>query len=159
LRVKGRPNNDGIYDVPAEYDFTCTYANGLKIRVANEAKLEHGRGVMWKGTDGWIHVNRAGLNASDENILKEEVGLNELNLYKSTNHRGNFIECVKSRKETVAPAEVAHRSISVALLGEIAMKTGQKLHWDPQSEKFTDNNVYATRLLKRPYRDPWVFPE
>jgi predicted dehydrogenase len=155
----GRSNNDGIYDVPAEYDFTCTYANGLKIRVANEAKLEHGMGVLWKGEEGWVHVNRAGLNASDENILKEEIGKNETNLYKSTNHRRNFIECVRSREETVAPVEIAHRSISVALLGEIAMKTGQKLHWDPQSEKFTDNNINATRLLKRPYRDPWIFPK
>jgi predicted dehydrogenase len=155
---KGRPNNDGIYDVPAEYDFTCTYANGLKIRVANQSAQERGMGVVWRGTDGWIHVDRSGLNASDDNILKEVIGKDEINLYKSTNHRRNFIDCVRSREKTIAPAEVAHRSISVAHLGEIAIKTGQKLNWDPQSEKFSDNNVHATRLLRRPYRDPWVFP-
>ncbi len=155
----GRPNNDGLYDVPVEYDFTCVYANGLKMRVANQSKLQHGMGTLWKGSDGWIHVTRGGLSASDDNILKEKIGPNEISLYKSTGHQRNFIDCVKSRQETVAPAEAGHRSISVANLGEIAMKTGQKLHWDPQSEKFTDNNIYATRLLKMPYRAPWIFPE
>ncbi len=154
----GRPNNDGIYNVPAEYDFTCMYANGLKMRVANQSKAEHGMGTFWKGDTGWIHVTRGGLKASDENILKEKIGRDEISLYKSEHHHRNFIDCVKSRKETIAPAEAGHRAISVAHLGEIAMTTGQKLNWDPQAEKFTDNNLYATRLLRRPYRDPWVFP-
>jgi myo-inositol 2-dehydrogenase / D-chiro-inositol 1-dehydrogenase len=82
----------------------------------------------------------------------------KLNLYKSTHHHRNFIDCVKSRKETIAPAEAGHRAISIAHLGEIAMKTEQQLHWDPHTEKFTDNNIYATRLLSRPYRAPWKFP-
>ncbi len=151
----GRPNNDGIYNVPAEYDFTCTYANGLKMRVANAAKLKHGMGTLWKGTDGWIHVDRRGLNASNEDILKEQPGKMEISIYKSTDHRRNFIDCVKSREKTVTPVETGHNSITVGLLGEIAIITGQKLHWDPVSEQFTDNNIYATRLLQRPYRAPW----
>ena len=156
---KGRPNRDGIYNVPVEYDINCIYADGLKMRVANQSKLQHGMGTMWKGTNGWIHVTRGGLKASDENILKEKIGKNETPLYKSTNHRQNFIDCVRSRKETIAPVETGHRSISVAHLGEIAMITGQKLNWDPKTEKFTDNNMYASRLLKKPYRGPWKFPE
>ncbi len=159
IEGKGRPNNDGIYDVFVEYDLLATYANGLKMRIANSSKLEHGMGVAWRGTDGWIHVTRGGLKASDENILKEKLGKDEIHLYKSEDHKQNFIDCVKSRKETIAPAETGHRSISVALLGEIAMITGQKLNWNPEAEKFTDNNVYASRLLKRPYRNPWKLPQ
>jgi predicted dehydrogenase len=155
IEGKGRPNNDGIYNVPVEYDFTCVYENGLVMRVANASKLEHGMGTLWKGKNGWIHVDRRGLKASDENILQEKIGSNEISLYKSTDHWRNFIDCVKSREKTITPAEFAHRSISVGLLGEIAMITGIKLHWDPQNEKFTDNNAYATRLLKKPYRKPW----
>lgn len=155
----GRANNDGIFDVPVEYDFTCVYANGLKMRVANSSRLRHGMGTLWQGTDGWIHVTRGRINASDDNILKEKIGSNEINLYRSPHHMLNFINCIKSKQETIVPAETGHRSISVGLLGEIAIITGQKLNWDPQSEKFTDNNIYATRLLKRPYRAPWKFPE
>ena len=116
-------------------------------------------GVVWWGTEGWIHVTRGGLKASDENILKEKIGRDEIQIYKSEDHKQNFIDCVKSRKEAIAPAEAGHRSISVALLGEIAMITGQKLNWDPVTEKFTDGNIYATRLLKKPYRNPWELPE
>lgn len=154
----GRPNNDGLFNVLAEYDFTCVYDNGLTMRVANAAKQKHGMGTLWQGANGWVHVSRAGLNASDPDILKEKIGSNEISLYKSTDHYRNFIDCVKSREKTIAPAEAGHRAISIAHLGEIAIKTGQKLHWDPQAERFTDGNIYATRLLNRPYRAPWIFP-
>jgi predicted dehydrogenase len=156
IEGSGRANNNGIYNVPVEYDFNCLYGNGLKMRVANQSKLKSGMGTLWKGTDGWIHVSRGGIKASDENILKEKIGANETLLYKSNNHNQNFLECIQSRKETITPVESGHRSISVGLLGEIAMLTEQKLYWDPIAEKFTDNNVYATRLLKKPYRGPWV---
>ncbi len=155
IKGEGRPNNDGIYNVFAEYDFNCKYANGLEMRVANQSKTSHGMGTLWKGTDGWIHVYRGGLKTSDENILDEKIGSNEISLYKSDNHRRNFIDCVKSREKTITPVEVGHRSISVALLGEIAILTGQKLQWNPETEQFTDNNLYATRLLKKPYRGSW----
>jgi predicted dehydrogenase len=158
IEGSGRPNNDGIYNVPVEYDFMCVYDNGFEMRIANQSKLEHGMGTFWKGTSGWIHVTRGGLKASNENILKEKIGRDEIPLYKSTDHHQNFIDCVKSRKVPIAPAEAGHRAISVAHLGEIAMATGQKLHWDPQTEKFTDNNIYASRLLQKPYTSPWIFP-
>ena len=162
----GRRNHDGIYNVYAEYDFTCVYANGMKMRVANRSKMERDSdlwkgkdiGILWKGTDGWVYTARGGTKASDQNLLKEVIGEKEIHLYKSANHHLNFIECVRSRKETITPAEVGHRSISVGLLGEIAMITGQKLHWNPQTERFTDDNNLAGRLLKRPYRSPWEFP-
>ena len=156
IEGSGRANNDGIYNVPVEFDFNCLYENGLNMRVANGKKLTNKGSTWWKGTDGWIGVNRWGIAASDDNILKEKIGANETLLYKSDNHHQNFLECIRSRKETITPVETGHRSISVGLLGEIAMLTEQKLYWDPVAEKFTDNNVYATRLLKKPYRKPWV---
>ena len=77
--------------------------------------------------------------------------------YLKHSHQRNFIDCVDSRAETHAPVEIGHRSVSAALLGEIAIITGQKLQWDPDNEVFI-NNDEASRLLKRPYRAPWKFP-
>ena len=153
----GRSNPDGIYDVPVEYDFTVTYKNGVKMRVANQSKLKTGRGTCWYGSDGWLHVSRGHIAASDPDILNQKIGRNGTPLYMSRDHRRNFIDCVKSRKETITPAETGHSSISVGLLGEIAIITGQKLKWDPDKEVFTNSDV-ANRLLKRPYRAPWKFP-
>jgi hypothetical protein len=115
-------------------------------------------GATWYGEKGWIHVDRGNvLRASDPKILEEVIGENEIHLYKSDNHIGNFLECIKSRGETVAPVEVAHRSISIGLLGEIAMTTGQKIQWDPEKEEIIGNPI-ASRLLRRPYRQPWILP-
>jgi len=149
---------DGIYNAPVEYDFNCKYANGIEMRVANASRLRMGMGATWYGEKGWIHVDRGNvLLASDPKILAEVIGENEIHLYKSDNHIGNFLECVKSRKETVAPVEIAHRSITVGLLGEIAMTTGQKIQWDPEKQEIIGNPV-ASRLLTRPYRQPWNVP-
>lgn len=148
---------EGIYNVPVEYDFLCKYANGIEMRVANGSRLVHGGGATWYGEKGWINVDRGKLIASDPNILKEVIGENEIHLYKSENHWQNFIDCVRSRRETIAPIEVAYRAISVALLGEIAMTTGQKIQWDPVKEEIIGNPV-ASRLLSRPYRQPWILP-
>jgi predicted dehydrogenase len=148
---------EGIYNTPVEYDFMCKYANGIEMRVANSSRLPHGGGATWYGEKGWICVDRGRLEASDPKILAEVIGENEIHLYKSDDHTGNFIECVRSRKETIAPAEIAHRSISIGLLGEIAMTTGQKIQWDPAKEEIIGNPV-ASRLIARPYRQPWIAP-
>ena len=145
---------DGIYDTPREYRIECKYANGVGMTIANDKQLPRGMGTAWYGTDGWIHVNRGGMWASDENILKESAGPNEIRLYRSNDHYQNFLDCVKSRAETITPAEVAHRSISVGLLCEIAMLTGRKLKWDPDAECFI-NDEQANRMLSRPMRSPW----
>ena len=151
---KGKYPTEGIYNVPYAYDFMCTYANGVKMRVANASALKHRMGTCWYGENGWIHVNRSGLWASDEKILREKIGANEIQLYKSDDHQRNFVNCVVERRETITPAEVAHRSVSVAFLGEIAMLTERKLQWDPVKEVFV-NDDEANRLLMRPYRSQW----
>jgi len=156
---KGVFPREGIFDVAVEYDFLCEYAGGLKLRVANESRLKHGMGTAWYGDKGWIHVDRGDiLRASDPAILKEKIGPGEKPLYISHDHHQNFLDCIRSRKETITPAQTAHRSISVGLLGEIAMLTGQKIQWDPQKEEIT-GNAFASRLLMHPYREPWSFPE
>ena len=79
----------------------------------------------------------------------------EIHLYKSDNHFRNFIDCVLSGKETIAPAEIGHRSITMSHLGNIAMKLQQDLDWDPVAEKFIRNDL-ANSMLSRKMREPWA---
>ena len=149
---------EGIYNVPVEYDFLCKYSNGIEMRVANASRFPMGMGTTWIGDHGWIHVDRGGkISASEPKILEEKIADNETHLYKSENHWQNFIDSVRSRKPAIAPIEVAYRAVSVALLGEIAMTTGQKIQWDPEKEEIIGNPA-ASRLLSRPYRKPWTLP-
>ncbi len=152
---KGEYPGDGLYDTPYAYDIHCVYPNGLKMRIANQSKLPMGMGPVWYGDKGWIHVSRRGLWASDPKILKETIGPNDIHLYRSTDHKQNFLDCVKSRKETITPARIAHNSIRVALIGEIAMRMGRKLHFDPDKEVFVGDDQ-ANQLLARGMRSPWT---
>jgi len=153
IEGKGVYPRDGIYNVPMEYKFTCKYANGVIMTVANNKQIP--QGTKWYGESGkWIYVKRGKLEANPASVLKEVVGPDEIKLYRSRDHKQNFLDCIKNRKETIAPAEVAHRSISVALLGEIAMLTERKLKWDPDKEIFL-NDEQANRMLSRPMRSPW----
>lgn len=153
IEGKGNYPNEGLYNVPTEYKFACRYADGTVMTVANNRQLT--QGAKWYGRKGWIHVNRGGLHASDEKILREEIAPNEIKLYESRDHKQNFLDCVKSRKLTICPVEVGHRSISVGLLGEIAMLTGRKIKWDPEKEEII-SDPEAGALLGRSYREPWV---
>jgi len=155
VEIEGRGNypKDGLYNVPTEYRFNCTYADGTVMTVANNQQIP--QGAKWYGEKGWIHVSRAALAASDEKILKEEIGPDEIKLYDSRDHKQNFLDCVRSRKLTICPAEVGLRSISVGLLGEIAMLTGRKIKWNPEAEEIV-GDPEASVLLGRSYREPWV---
>jgi hypothetical protein len=153
IQGKGNYPTDGLYNVPTEYKFDCKYAGGLTMTVANNRQIP--QGAKWYGEKGWVHVNRGGLRAEPAEILKEVIGPGETKLYDSRDHKQNFLDCVKSRKLTICPAEVGHRSISVGLLGEIAMLTGRKIKWNPETEEIIGDEE-ASALLGRSYREPWV---
>jgi len=145
---------DGLYDTAESYRFECKYQEGFTMIVADQRQQPKGMGTHFIGNEGWIHVRRGGLETSPKSILSSTVGANEIHLYKSDNHIQNFLDCVRTRGETITPVEVAHYSIMVAHLGVIAMKLGRKVRWDPKNEQFI-NDPEADRLLSRPMRSPW----
>ena len=129
-------------------------------------------GIKFEGTEGWIFVTRGNysvtasdpvakqtdtkaLTASDPKIITSVIGPNEVHLYKSSDHHGNWLECVKTRKAPIAPIEVGHRSCSACLIHHIAMKLKRKVYWDPKKERFK-NDPEANSMLSRPQRRPYV---
>lgn len=161
IEGKGVYPKSGLYDAPTEYNFTCKYKpgagistapGGVEINVTNN-KI-NAQGTKWIGDKGWVYVKRGKIDAEPKSLLREKIGAGETRLINSGGHKRNFIDCMFSRKETVCPAEVGHRSISVGLLGEIAMLTGRKIKWNPDTEEIIDDPG-ASALLGRPYREPW----
>jgi len=143
---------DGLWDVHGDFRIEYTYANGVKVICADTKKNK--QGILFEGAQGWVYVKRGQIDAEPKSLLDSTIGPNEIHLYKSNSHKANFLECIKSRTETAAPVEVGHRSCSVCLLGDIAMRLGRKLKWDPKQERFT-NDDDANRMLFRPMRSPW----
>ena len=142
---------DPLWDTATSYSFEALYAYGPTMIISSS---ERG-GVTWEGTDGWVWADRGRHDASSKEILESEIGPEEIHLYASDNHFRNFIDCILSREETVAPVEVAHRSITICHLGNIALRMGRdSLRWDPETEQIL-NDAEAAKMLHRPYREPW----
>jgi predicted dehydrogenase len=158
----------GLWDVHGIFHTEALYANGVHMIVSNELP----NGIKFEGTKGWIFVTRGNyqatasdpvpngegvkpLEASDPAIIRSVIGPNDIHLYESHDHHGNWLECIKSRKETIAPVEVAHRSCSTCLIHHIVMKLDRKVYWDPVAEKFK-NDDDANKMLSRAQRSPYA---
>jgi predicted dehydrogenase len=141
---------DGLWNTPKEFDATCKYADGVIIRIGSQIR----GGTKWIGDKGWVFTQRGEIEAEPKSLLNEVIGPEEVRLYKSTDHQQNFLDCMKSRQETITPAETAHRSASVGHLCMISIKLGRKLKWDPEKEEFP-GDPDAQRLLGNAYRGPW----
>jgi predicted dehydrogenase len=143
----------GIYNSPTRYFLKALYQDGSPMVIAG-GYPEIRRGTKWIGQNGWVWCNRGGLEADPPRLLKEFIGPGETRLYKSRDHFQNFLDCVKTRRPTITPCTVAHRSATVGHLGVIAMEVGRKIRFDPETEKIL-GDPEAERLLSRAYRSPW----
>jgi len=160
IEGKGDYPRDGLWNAATTYHFYCKYNAGLSPVAPDGFVMDvgdgtHNRGgVTWEGEDGWVWVDRGGIDAKPKKLLQSKIGANETRLYDSRDHTQNWIDCIKSRSLTIAPIEVAHRSITIAHLGNIAMRLGRKIKWNPESEAFLDDDE-ANRMLIRTMRAPW----
>ena len=157
----------GLWDVHGDFMSKAEYKNGITMLTSGG----YPNGVRYEGTEGWIFVTRGNyratdsdpipegrgqkpLEASDPNILKSVIGPNEIHLYVSQNQQGNWLDCIKSRKEPISSVEIGHRACSVCLVTHISMKLGRKLEWNPDKEVFV-NDKEANSMLSRPQRAPY----
>jgi predicted dehydrogenase len=158
----------GLWDVHGIFKTEALYANGVKMTVSNELP----NGIKFEGTKGWLFVTRgdyqatasdpvsnAGsvkpLDSSDPDMIRSVIGPNEIHLYESKDHHGNWLESIRSRKDPIAPVEVAHRSCSTCLIHHIVMKLKRKVYWDPKKEQFI-NDAEANAMLSRSQRSPYI---
>jgi predicted dehydrogenase len=142
---------EGTFDTVMRYRLEFKYPNGVTLLMTSTDQNPHG--VRFEGTKGWVFT-RSTVDAEPKSLLNEVIGPNETRLYDSKLHEQNFLDCVKSRGETITPAEVAHRSTTPCLLGGIALKLGRKICWNPETERFL-NDTDADRLLSCAMRPPW----
>jgi hypothetical protein len=139
--------------VHGDFRIEYTYADGVKVICADNKTNR--QGILFEGSEGSVYVKRKVIDAHPKSLLTSTIGPDEIRLYRSDNHKANFLDCIRTRRETVAPVETGHRSSTACVLGYIAMLLGRRLKWDPQKEQFT-NDDHANRMLTRPMRSPWI---
>ena len=149
---KGKFWPDGLYNTAKEYHIEYKYADGVRLIVTSgnpSLRFEGSEG--WIGNRGW----RGPLQAEPKSILDSVIGPNEIHLYTcKAGEQRNFLDCVKSRKDCYFPPETGQRCFTIAHIGNISMLLGRKLRWDPEKERFI-NDEQANRMLSRAMRSPW----
>lgn len=131
----GKHGNHAFFNTYIEYNYQGTFADGRVIEVRSDFG-----GTKFTGENGWIHVDRGKLEASDRELLRNLPA--DFNT-KPPSHYQNFIDCVRARKLPVSDPEGAHRSASFGQLAIVALDSGQPLKWDPAAEKVIDNPEQA----------------
>jgi predicted dehydrogenase len=161
LEVKGTaefPPKDAVWNTSGKYRVECKYPNNIEVIIAGGYPDIKG-GTKWIGEHGWVWVDRGRFETSDANWKKEIAEREQkkdlaVMLPVSPGHQREFLNCVKSRKRTLTPVEVAHRSQTPGHLGYIASVVGRPLKWDAAKQEII-GDPEASKLMARPIRAPW----
>jgi predicted dehydrogenase len=152
-----------LWNVHTTYDLHFTYPGGVDVHVCDKYQ----NGVKFIGDKGaWLFCTRGpvkvtasdpvvekkpgqltAFEASDPKLLAK-IDNPSVPLMVSHNHFRNWLQAViaNNPKATVTSAEHGFRSSSVCMLGEMCMKTGKTLAWDPKAEKTGDPD--ADKLMQ-----------
>lgn len=162
-QAKFPATSDDRYNVPIDFHVTYKYPGDVVMTVSDEGR----NGVLFTGTEGRIFVNRGAITGKPvEDLVSNPLSRDQFTLYQYdnlsrpersgkldaiVNHMGNFFDCVQSREQPISDIESQHRSVSTCHLGNIALRLGRSLKWDPQHERFPDDQE-ANKMLQRPQR-------
>ncbi|PWU09557.1 MAG: oxidoreductase [Verrucomicrobia bacterium] len=152
IEATGTHWQGGLYNTVKDYDVTYRYANGV-VMTCKPGKPS----IKFIGSDGWVGNEgwRSPIQASSPDILNSKIGPNEIHLY--TNPEGehdDFLKCMKTRKDPYFPVDIGHRVSTVCHLANISLRLGRKVKWDPEKERFPDDEK-ANAMMSRPLRAPW----
>jgi predicted dehydrogenase len=152
-------NPDPTAPIEAEYDngnIHYHYANGVvvhSIPYPDEPVGGEG-GACFVGTEGRIAVDRSNLVSYPASILKQPLGPTDSRVYHASSHSGNFLECIRTRRETICHPETAVYTMNAILVGGIALALNRSVKWDPVKGAF-EGDEEANRLRSYSKRPPW----
>ncbi|MHC4250535.1 MAG: gfo/Idh/MocA family oxidoreductase, partial [Planctomycetota bacterium] len=160
----GKLPTKGLFNTITNWDATCTYANGLKMRFMDDVtskKLKPHKGVfgdhgtLFVGSEGWVTVSRYGWKVSPEETRKKAKDPGAKRLKVSRDQITNFVDCVISREEPVDNLHSAVRSDIICHLTDICIRRARPIAWDPAKETITGDSE-AVKMMSRPLRKPWT---
>jgi predicted dehydrogenase len=154
-----RDNTGPVEFIPAGFDGAThhhyKYADG--ITVWRDKKPDNGHMIRFIGTKGEVLVSRGQIASSPAELVRHKFGPNDVQVYESMDHRENFVDSIISRKPTICPATVGHRTGTICQLAAIAQRLGRPLKWDPKAEQIVGDADAAT-WQDRPRRKGYEMP-
>lgn len=148
-------NPDGWYETPDTTSIRYTYANGVVMTCQQKLDTKSSdQGTEFVGDKGSLFVYRGGIVANPPELLKDIEVPKIVNSHANARHVNNFLDCVKSREKPVADIAIGHSSATVCHLGNIAIRSGKKITWDPKTESIVGDTDGA-KWLSKDYRTPY----
>ncbi len=158
IEYEGRAEfpRDGLFNTPVRFEVVATYADGVKMIYHDETEPGRGpRGNKFVGADGWVSVDDTGKVTASSKAIMQKLKVARRGYEYMMGHHRNFLDCVKTRRTPISDAEVSHRSVTTCHAGNICLRLGRNLRWDPEKERFL-NDEMANRMLARAMRSPWL---
>ncbi|MBN1420859.1 MAG: Gfo/Idh/MocA family oxidoreductase [Planctomycetes bacterium] len=147
----------GLVDTPITWDVDLRFAGGVTVSFADTSKNRFG--ILFKGEKGTVYINRGAFETQPESLAKEMIGDREIRLpghdQEHESHAWNFVDCLRSRRQTLAPIGIGVRSDTLCQLSDIAVRLGRKLTWNPRTERFVGDATANRLLTSYPLRNPW----
>jgi predicted dehydrogenase len=139
------------YDIRLHDKFPEWLRNGTRIEIYGTKQMMY----LGRMGGGWQVLERQGRGKNKVvKVVSEEHGR-----YPNELHEGNFIDCIRSRKQPNGDIEQGHYSASLVQMGNMANRVGNKLLlFDGKAEKYTNSNE-ANKLLKPKYRKHYRVPD
>lgn len=158
--LKDNSDTPDTLQVTFEYpEFVCTYENRL---INGNSMYDHGYGIEFHGSDGTLFVDRSGFKLYPEKrrVTGPEIEVTPAMEMKEVddglhNHVGNMLECMKSRNRPASDIEIGHRTTSACLLGNVALRSKERILWDVANQRLVGGDPEARKLIGREYRPPW----
>ncbi len=139
------------------------FANGIKMILERDMDNKYWRGscgVHYEGTEGWVAI-ADGYSKPDVSNPAWMDDFRKLvydymaRTQRPMSHVRNFLDCVKSRRQTVSNPVMMHRTMTTVHAANICMWLKRDMRYDPVKEEFI-NDPEANRLRSRAMREPWI---
>ncbi|MEI6678282.1 MAG: Gfo/Idh/MocA family oxidoreductase [Mariniphaga sp.] len=157
----------GLYNNILSWDVNCKYQNGLELHfvstdVAGKGMLDHrikkeGNGTTFYGSKGWISLSRSSAQ-SDIPEINEKLNFSKNGqggIKGETNTMGRrFLSVVRGNEAELCPLDEAIISDTISHMGDMAIRTGRKVTWDPKAGEVV-GDLEANKLYIREMRSPY----
>jgi len=146
----GRIPTEGLFDTVVDWDIRGRYASEIEFTMKTG-----GDKTTFVGTKGWVAASRGGIVAEPASLLKVAIKPDEVHLLHDKHHYRDFADCVLTRRTPLSNIDSAVQSDFISHLGDIAIRTGRKINWDPAKETIVGDEA-AARMMGRAMREPWT---
>lgn len=128
----------------------------------DNGSYDRDHGIAYIGNNGTLILNRNGWEVIEEKQSENKVSkpLVKASDNGLNNHMVNFFSCLRSRKkeELACSIQAGAHVATVAQMGNIAFRSGEKLTWDEHTKMFTDKAINDKYLVSA-YHNGYTLPK